>query len=356
MPRDSCFYSLILSKEFANLQHMDNITHSLAGALATKIVETNRPPAEDEKRTHRVLFWLTVTAANLPDIDSLMNIFGDPFFVIKHHRGITHSLLVAPVLAFLPAIVAYRVSSVKNLKLLWIMALVGVSLHIFFDVITTFGTQLFAPLSAERYSLDWMFIIDPLFTLILAMLLFLGKRSATHKKTYALAGGIFVVSYLLVEMVSHQVALQKVTDAARHRGLTAERISALPQPLSIFRWMGLVQTRDAVYRTFLNVVDDPRELVLAEFPQARDPFVERALRTEEATWFMKFARHPWIQSLPAEGSQRIEFHDMQFSFDPELASTIGNAIGIAEIDRRPPFVLVFLFSPEGALQSVRFNE
>ncbi|HXG38099.1 MAG TPA: metal-dependent hydrolase [Bacteroidota bacterium] len=334
---------------------MDNITHSLTGALAAKIIETNGQRAEQEQKTHRTLFWLTVICANLPDIDALMNIFGDPFFIIKHHRGLTHSLLFAPVLAFLPAITAYLVTSVKNLKLLWMMALVGIYLHIFFDVITTFGTQLFAPLSAERYSLDWMFIIDPLFTLIVALLLFLGKRASAHQRGFALAGGIFVVSYLLVEMVSHQIAVQRMATVARQQGLAVEKVSALPQPLSIFRWMGLVQTNDAVYRAFFNVFGNPEPSELTKFPQASDPFVEQAMKTEEAAWFMKFARHPWIRSVEQGRHWVVEIHDMQFSFDPELASTVGDAIGIAEVDRRPPFVLRFTYTSEGTLQSVEFN-
>ena len=345
---------------------MDNLTHSLAGALAAKIVETNSGKHEpraravhetdvEQKKVYRTIFWLMVVCANLPDIDALFNLAGDPFFVIKHHRGITHSLLFAPVLSFLPALLAYIVSPVKNLKHLWLMALLGVYLHIFFDLITSFGTQLFAPLSAERFSLDWMFIIDPIFTGILLLLLFLGKRMKRHARSFALAGAVFVVSYLLVEMASHSVAQNRIAQAAKEQGVEAVRVSALAQPLSIFRWMGLVQTNDTVYVTHFSLFNSREPPVFRKFPQAGDRFVASAMQTEEAMWFMKFARHPLVQSQEDGQKWIVEMRDLQFSFDPELAKTLGNAFGVVEAERRLPFILQFEFSHDGELLARRFN-
>jgi inner membrane protein len=86
---------------------MDNLTHSLTGALAAKIVETAKPSAMNESKQKRKVFWLLVASANLPDIDVVLGSLGDPIFSISHHRGITHSLLFAPVLALFPAALFY---------------------------------------------------------------------------------------------------------------------------------------------------------------------------------------------------------------------------------------------------------
>jgi hypothetical protein len=88
---------------------------------------------------------------------------------------------------------------------------------------------------------------------------------------------------------------------------------------------------------------------MIKFSQASDPFVAQALQTEEARWFMKFARHPWIQSKPTAEGLLVEIRDQQFSFNPELAAALGFA------ERQPPFVLRFLYSPEGNLLSIAFN-
>jgi inner membrane protein len=171
---------------------MDNITHSLAGALAAKIIETAKPAAADELKQNRKVFWLLVTSANFPDIDVVLGFLGDPIFSISHHRGITHSLLFAPALALFPAALFCFWGKLKNFKTLWLMALIGILVHIFFDVITAFGTQLLAPFSSARYALDWMFIIDPFFTGILATTLLFGKIFKSRRKQFILGGGIFV--------------------------------------------------------------------------------------------------------------------------------------------------------------------
>ncbi len=48
--------------------------------------------------------------------------------------------------------------------MLWFYAAVGVLSHIVFDWITSFGTMFWTPLSRARYSLDWVFILDPIFS------------------------------------------------------------------------------------------------------------------------------------------------------------------------------------------------
>ena len=327
---------------------MDNITHSLTGALAAKIIETSDPESGRTPADQRVLFWLMVVCANLPDIDVILNFSRDQFYSVQHHRGLTHSLLFAPLLSFLPALTVYLFSSFKNLKTLWVTALVGVYLHIFFDLITSFGTKLFAPLSAVRYSLDWMFIIDPLFTLMIALLLFLGRRSKENKQSFTAAAGIFVGSYLVLEFVCHAVAYRTVDKLALEYHLAPQKISALPQPLNLFRWMGLIQTGEGVEQTFFSVFDDG-PAVLRAYPHARDAFTEKALQTKEAAVFFGFARHTWIQSIPEQNGHIVEMRDQQFSFNPELARAFGVT------NPRTPFVLRFYYSSAGELDSVKFN-
>jgi membrane-bound metal-dependent hydrolase YbcI (DUF457 family) len=328
---------------------MDNITHSFTGALAAKLIRTSKPENAQPPNAQRVLFWLMVVCANLPDIDVILNFTRDQFYSIQHHRGLTHSLLFAPVLSFLPAIIAYLFSSYKNLKTLWITALVGVYVHIFFDLVTSFGTQLFAPLSPTRYSLDWMFIVDPLFTLTMGILLFLGKRSTKNKTAFAVAGGIFVASYLALEIASHTIAYRTVNRLAHEYHLAPEKVSALPQPLNIFRWMGLVQTPQGVEQTFFSAFDTAPPTAWTSYPHSQDAFVQKALQTHEAQLFFGFARHYWVQSIPQENGRIVEMRDQQFSFNPELV----RALGVAEF--RTPFVLRFYFSRSGDLDSVRFN-
>jgi membrane-bound metal-dependent hydrolase YbcI (DUF457 family) len=329
---------------------MDNITHTLTGALAAKLVEGKALPVDDEKRQRRTLFWVLVICANLPDIDVPLNFLVDSTFSIIHHRGITHSVLFAPIFALLPAFLFFQFSKLRNFKALWLTATIGILLHIFFDLITGFGTQIFSPIIPTRYSLDWMFIIDPFFTGILLLTLLLGKTLPKQKRLFVQGGGILVAAYIGVEIVSHSIALGKIDEAVRSEKVTPLRVSALPQPLSIFRWMGLVQTEDGVMQTFFSVLQSDGPLHFKNYRNTKDQYVDAALKQAETGWYMGFARFPWTQSKEKDGRHIVEFRDLQFSIDESLLKSVGMA------ERKVPFVLRYEFSPEGKLLGLSFND
>lgn len=322
---------------------MDNITHSFTGALAAKIIETRTVSLEDQPKVRRRIFWVLVLSANLPDIDVALGLIGDRFLSIQHHRGITHSFLFAPIFAILPAILFYTLGKWKNLKILWLAALLGIVLHIFFDLITAFGTRIFLPLSSARYSLDWMFIIDPTFTVVLGVMLLLGKLFSKRKRIFILLGGLFVLLYIGAEAISHGVAYQRIEEFVKQKKIKATKVSVLPQPLSIFRWMGLVQTEDGVLQTFFSVLENSDTLSFKGYPNAEDEFVTRALQAEIAGWYMTFARHPWVRSVSEGDRHYVEFRDLLFSID----ETILRSVGFTE--RSTPFVLRFTYTLDGEL-------
>lgn len=327
---------------------MDNLTHSLTGALAAKLLETKAQP-EAETGQRRAVFWLFVLCANLPDLDIFLGLFGDPIFSTRHHRGLTHSVLFAPVLAVLPALLWHRFSKVKKLAPLYLFSVLGIWIHIAFDVITSYGTRLLLPFSQTRFALDWMFIIDPFFTLPLAVLLGLGRFLSKQRKAFVLAAAIFVCGYLALELVCSRLAHGRAQEALAREGIRARNVSILPQPLSVFKWKALAQTEQAVYQAFFSVRENT-PLHFTKFENASDEFVARAFATREVQWYLTFARHPWVRSTPHGDYQIVELTDLQFSLDEKLI----NALGATE--RPLPFVMRFVFSRAGELVHRDFNE
>lgn len=330
---------------------MDNLTHSLTGALAAKIIESTFPALAEEPKTQRKKFWLLVSSANIPDIDVALGLFSDPIFAIHHHRGITHSLLFAPVFALLPALLFYKLGKLKNFKMLWIYGLIGIWLHIFFDLITPFGTQLLSPFSVTRFSLDLMFIIDPFFTGILGLTLLFGKLFKSWRRPF-LFGGIFWVGlYLLLEVINHHRACQRIEAALQSNGVTVTKVSAFPQPLSIFRWMGLAQTKDGVAQTFVAFLSDEENLQFTKYENAEDEFVLQALQAPETKWYLTFARYPWVTSERRDDTQLVEMQDLQFHIDKKLLQTMGISIPV----RSPPFVLRYSTALDDGSVKIMFN-
>jgi len=330
---------------------VDNLTHSLTGALAAKLIETTFPALAEEPGEQRQKFWLLVGSANIPDIDVVLGFLGDPIFASQHHRGLTHSLLFAPIFALLPAMIFFKLGKLKNFKTLWVYGLIGILLHIFFDLITPFGTQLFAPFSTARFSLDMMFIIDPFFTGVLGLTLLFGKIFRQRRRPFLFGGIFFVVLYLLIEALNHHRAYQRIEAALQRDNIAATKISAFPQPLGIFRWMGLAQTQDGVAQTFLSLLNDEKELPFTKYENANDEFVAQTLQAPETKWYLTFARHPWIISARRGERQVVELQDLQFSMDKRMLQTMGIPIP----ERRSPFVLRYVFPADGESPQIMFN-
>ena len=327
---------------------MDNLTHSLTGALAAKVIETTFPELAEESRKK---FWLLVGSANIPDIDVVLGLLGDPIFASQHHRGLTHSLLFAPILALLPAMIFFKLGKLKNFGTLWVCGLIGILLHIFFDLITPFGTQLFAPFSTARFSLDMMFIIDPFFTGVLGLTLLFGKIFKPRRRPFLFGGVLFVVLYLLIEAINHNRAYQRIEAALQRDNIAATKISAFPQPLSIFRWMGLAQTPDGVEQTFLSLLNDENGLQFTKYENTNDDFVAQTLQAPETQWYLTFARHPWIISERRGAAQVVELQDLQFHIDKRLLQTAGIPIP----ERRSPFVFRYTISLNEGGTEIMFN-
>jgi len=327
---------------------MDNITHSLTGALLAKYIEA-RPTAPEEKKMYRrTFFWLFVLSANIPDIDVLFGVFNDPLSSIKYHRGITHSLLFAPLFALLPAAAFLIFSKVKNIRLLWIVALLGIVVHSFFDLITPFGTQILSPLSETRYALDWMFIIDPFFTLILLLGLAAGKLFPRKTRIITSMSIAIVSLYVTAAAFNQSIARIKVREAAGKQGIGWTRISALPQPLSIFSWQGLVQTEEGVWQTFFSVFDDG-PIQFKEYPHTKNDLMKNTIQDSDLQRYLTFARHPSVRSYRESDHYVVEFRDLMFSVNEELLQSFGF------VERSLPFVLSYEYDEEGNLLGKKFD-
>src|SRR3954463_2341360 len=127
---------------------MDTLTHALCGAL---IGRATAPRERDDNALPRGRRMLTgFLAAAFPDIDFVTS-YLTPLSYVHNHRGVTHSLVLLPLWA---ALVAFVVAALWRFRPGWRsyfgIAALGVASHIALDLITSFGTMIFAPFSDAR--------------------------------------------------------------------------------------------------------------------------------------------------------------------------------------------------------------
>jgi inner membrane protein len=176
---------------------MDNLTHSLIGLAAAKAgLEKLSPGATT----------LCVLAANSPDADILAAL-GGRWTYLQHHRGITHSIVGALVLALALPLVFYlgdrliaqlreRPPTVK-LRGLMIASLIATATHPLMDWTNNYGMRFLLPWSPKWSYGDFVFIIDPFIWIVLGGAAFL-LTSQTKSK---IAGWVLVLlasSYLVL--------------------------------------------------------------------------------------------------------------------------------------------------------------
>lgn len=220
---------------------MDTISHGFAGSVFARSL-AERPAA-------RIALILGAVGAMIPDLDFLF--FETRLDYLREHRGWTHSFLVMPFLALAIALLVRAFDRRTRLVSLWLFAAVGVTSHILFDWITSFGTMFFTPLSRKRYSLDWVFILDPIFTTIVLAALVLAIVFRSRGRRIATIGAAVLLGYIGFCAVLHAraLAIWKRMDQPP----PGVRVAALPQFLSPFRWMGISEHDEEIHVAFFDI-------------------------------------------------------------------------------------------------------
>ena len=222
---------------------MDPISHGVVGAVCASLPTSQR---REELRTAVIVGGV---AALLPDLDVLIRSSQDPLLKLEYHRHFTHALAFVPIgaaiawLLTLPLLRLVRAAPVSHSRL-YLYALLGYGTHGFLDAATSYGTQLLWPFSAERIAWSIIGIVDPLFTVTIAVLLFaaIAKRSALLCK----AALVFGLCYLSLGLIQRQRAEQHATKVALESGvrLSSRQCEAKPSPLTLTLWRAICETED----------------------------------------------------------------------------------------------------------------
>jgi inner membrane protein len=279
---------------------MDTITHALLGATIAEAGFRERLGGG------RAIVFGAVCAV-LPDLDVVAGVAGE-WASLAHHRGVTHSLLVLPILAVPLGWAGARFLGLNILHLHWIhLAFWALITHALLDLMTAYGTQLFAPFTDTRYAADAVAIIDLIFTVPLAVALFRRTRVAAFS---ALA---FCALYLGLGVVVSASAEESARVELVTRKFRATSIRALPPIL--FPMMRRVVAKDAhgnIAVGFWSPFSKRTQFV--NLDRDRDPLVKRALETEEGRIFDWFA-DGWISAIVVhhgDGRSDVDLSDQRY--------------------------------------------
>jgi inner membrane protein len=178
---------------------MDNLTHSLVGIAAAK--------AGLEKLSPGATF-LCILAANAPDSDILVLLFGDRWSFLNHHRGITHSIvgvlslaIILPLLFYLYDLLLAKIRKRPKQFVfsgLLLSSLIVSATHPVLDWTNNYGIRFLLPWNNRWFYGDFVFIVDPFIWLILGSACFLLTNRTKFSKIVWLIIGVILTLLLMV--------------------------------------------------------------------------------------------------------------------------------------------------------------
>jgi inner membrane protein len=322
---------------------VDTLTHALSGALLARATAPRERTETALPLPRRLLVGFLAAAA--PDLDFATAWLG-PVEYLLYHRGVTHSLILLPLWAWLLArLCAWLWRRDRPWRAYFGVAALGIGAHIAGDLITPFGTMIFAPFSEARVALGTTFIIDLWFSgIVLAGLAACAIWRASPAP--AIAGLAALCGYVAFQGVLQERAIEWGRAHAAHEKMHGAEVTALPRPVSPFNWMVIVRHGEEVRYSFVNLArrEPPRpapdagliaRLDAAYQPPARAQWVratrygtteaERAL-AREAWSEARFAFFRWFAEQPVllrvdsgNPSVCVWFQDLRF-FTPGRGS------------------------------------
>jgi inner membrane protein len=295
---------------------MDNLTHTLTGILLAR--------AGLSRLTPRAA-WICALAANVPDID-IVTLTQGPATYFSNHRGITHAIVAAPVMAFLPVMMVAAVTRRKLPWLgAWVASLIAVASHLLLDLTNGYGIRLWLPWSDAWPALDATSVID---IWIWAVLLIgclwpmlsglvsseIGGKT-TRGRGAAIAALLFLLAYDTGRWFLRGRAIATM-DTRLYDGAPAKRIVVFPHMANPMRWKGWVETGQAWLAMDIDLTEEYEPAPTATYWKvAPHPAITAARTVPIFNVLSKFARTPDWRVTPADeppGSHRVELVDLRF--------------------------------------------
>ncbi len=310
---------------------MDNITHTLTG-LALSRAGLNR--------WHTRSTLILIAAGNLPDIDIVATAQGS-FNYFVHHRGVTHAIAMAPILAVLPMLLVCTLDrSMRGWRSAYLLSIIGVGSHLLLDWTNAYGVRFFLPFSKEWFRLDLNNIIDFWIwgvLLLAAVGPIFGRLVSSEIGAKPAAGrGLawFALSFLLIydfgRYLTHQRALETLNSRV-YQGGAPIRVAAFPISVgNPFAWSGWVERPDYSIHFSMNLLADfdPTDGMIIHKPEP-GPAIDAAHQDFTVQSFLEFAQYPlWrVTPLPEpEGAHRVDVTDWRFPFTASVVENASNRV------------------------------
>jgi inner membrane protein len=224
---------------------MDSLTQAALGAAVGEAVLG--------KKIGGKAATIGAVIGTVPDLDVFLSPFFNEFEKISIHRGYSHSILFCLLGAFLFAFILSKIKWTKEVpfRRLWLFSFLALITHVLLDAFTSFGTQLFLPLTDWRVSFDSISIIDPVYTvpLIVGTLfsVFYYQKTAKRRGFPNNLGLIVSTLYLLFTLANKQHIENVFQTQLEAQDTPYFRLLTVPVAVGNGTWYGVAKDANSLH-------------------------------------------------------------------------------------------------------------
>lgn len=261
---------------------MDSLTQILLGASVAELVIG--------RAVGRRATLYGAALGTLPDLDVLIN-YGGPVENFTYHRGFSHSLLVLTAASPLIGWALYKLQGLTSLKHWVAMVWLVLVTHVLLDAMTVYGTQLFWPLTEYPVSGSAVFIIDPAYTIWLALgvlaVVLLNRQGMTGYRLNATALAVST-AYLGWAFAAKAHVTGVAARSLEAQGITYTKLLSTPAPFNTLLWRFVAMHPDGSYSEgYHSLFDGTRDVQFDRYDSkvALLDAVDREWQVERLKWF-----------------------------------------------------------------------
>lgn len=226
-----------------------------------------------KKMGNKAMLWGAI-AGTIPDLDVVLRFFTDEITSAYLHRGFSHSLVFAILMAFVLGWIANKIHknrepTRKNWNWMFFLCLVT---HPLLDIQTTYGTQFFWPFEF-RLAFKNVFVADPMYTipfLIMVVIAMFYKRTNPARRKWNKWALIISCSYLFLSLIFKSIGYFKFQKKLAENKVDYIRMDTQPAPLNTILWNVQIETETGFIAGYYSLFDTKEISFLKEIHKGHD--------------------------------------------------------------------------------------
>lgn len=313
---------------------MDSLTQIALGAAISEAVMQN-------KVGRRASLWGAV-CGTLPDLDVLIPM-GNAVKDFTYHRAESHAFfymaLAAPLLVWL---ITKIHPQTKEHKIRWLLAVfLSFITHALLDSFTVYGTQLLLPFSNFPVGWSTIFVIDPIYTILLLAglsALFFIKKNPKLALRLNIAGLFLSSSYLLWGVGAKMQVNSIAENTLSKQNISVSQILSGPAPFNSLLWRVIGITDSGYVEGVYSLLDESEEIDFKFYPSDNkllDPIADD-WNVKRLKWFSKgFYKVSEVNNTIVMTDLRMGFGKYYF-FQFAVGEKNNGEIIAAEVEKLEP--------------------